>query len=199
MHTLIIGMTESGKTTIAKILCKGLKKKKKKTAVLDPLLDNEWETDFITHDKDEFLDYCKKSQNLYLFIDEGSESIGKYDVSTQWFATQSRHWGHSCFFISQGLTQMAAIIRAQCSRVICFAVSQSNIDIISEEWNIPELRGMPRLGKGEFYVIDRFNPLMKGNIDFRKQTVYYSPVESKKGTPQRAKDSTPSPPVADSI
>lgn len=183
MHTIIIGMTESGKTSIAKMICEGLKKKKKKTAVLDPLLDPDWDADFITADKDEFITHCKAQQNLYIFIDEGSESVGRYDTTMQWFATQSRHWGHSCFFISQGITQMSPIIADQSSRAIVFSVSYTNIDIIAEKWNMPELRKVPRMEKGEFYVIDRFNPLQRGKVDFAEWKAYYEPV----GTPKESK------------
>jgi energy-coupling factor transporter ATP-binding protein EcfA2 len=178
MHSLIIGMTESGKTTLAKILAAQLKKQGKKIAVLDPLNDPEWgNVDFLTNDPDEFLDYCKSNKSHYCFIDEGSISIGRNNDDMQWFPTQSRHWGHSCFFLTQGLTQLSPIVRAQCSVVFCFAVGERDTDSLAEEWREKSLKKLNKIGKGEFYIVSRFSPLRKGTIDFRKRKVYYD-VES---------------------
>lgn len=200
MHSLIIGMSESGKTTLAKIFARELKKRGKKVVVLDPLNDPDWgKVDFRTEDCDEFLDYCKNNQNLYVFIDEGSESIGRYDVEMQWFATQSRHWGHSCFFITQGCTQIAPIIRGQCRVVYCFAVGESDTKLMAEEFRKKELKFLETIPQGVFYKVSRFSELQRGVVDFKKRVVNMD-RESKKvdKASGKSKDSNPSPADADS-
>lgn len=171
MHSLIVGMTESGKTTLAKYLCKGLAKRGKKTAVLDPLIDVGWETEFQTNNPGEFLALAKKTRESYLFVDEGSVSIGRFNVPMEWLATMSRHWGHSAFFITQGMTQLGPTIRNNCSRLYLFACSKSIARLAAEEFNQPEVISADRLRVGEFFIVSRFDPLRRGSIDFKKSRI----------------------------
>ncbi len=167
MHSLIIGMTESGKTSLAKMIATDLKKRKKRVVVLDPLQD-EWDCDMQFTDSVAFLKYCQENTDLFCFIDEGGQSIGRYNKEMEWLATRSRHWGHSCFFISQGCTQLPRIIRAQCSRMYVFAVGKSDTDLLAEECRKDDLRKIEQFDKGEFFVVERFGPLKRGRIDFAK-------------------------------
>ncbi len=172
-HTLILGMTEAGKSTLAKILVKGLKETGKvKIAVLDPVLDPDWGADFITKNPEEFLEYAKKNQNHFLVIDEGGTSIGKYNAEMDWLTTTSRHWGHSSIIISHRWAQLSNTLRANVSKLFLFALSIKDTDLIADEWRQPVLREAMFL-KGEFYVVSRFGPLQKGRIDFDARKIYY--------------------------
>lgn len=181
MHSLIIGMTESGKTTLAKWFCRDLKKAGYKTAVLDPLLDEGWDCDFHTEDSDGFLAWAKNRENrtAFLFVDEGSISIGRYNVPMEWLATMSRHWGHSAFFISQGLTQLPPAVRNNCGKLYLFACADSVNKLAAEEFNEKALRGADRLPKLHFFVVSRFSELLRGRLDFAECTAY-----ADKSTPQ---------------
>lgn len=170
-HYIIIGMTESGKTTLAKIVCRKTSEKAK-TAVLDPLRSQDWGATFQTDDPDEFLKYLRENKSHVVFVDEGATTIGRFNEEMEWLATQSRHWGHSCFFISQRATQMATTIRHQCSKAYIFAVGSKDAEMFAEEWNEPGLKNLPRIQKGEFYLVSRFGALQKGSIDFEKGLVY---------------------------
>jgi len=165
-HSLIVGMTESGKTTLAKILCSRLKKRGILTAVLDPLKDNGWHADFVTDNVEAFNTYCKANKSHVLFIDEGGLTVGRYDTEMQWYATMSRHWGHSCYFISQGVTQLAPIIRQQASKYYVFACGESNTRLIAEECREPDLKECSRIGKGEFFIVSRFENMKRARIEY---------------------------------
>lgn len=169
MHHLIIGMTECGKTTLAKMICGNLKKRGKKTAVLDPLYDEGWNCDFQTSNSDEFLTWAKSNRSAYLFIDEGSVSIGRYNVPMQWLATMSRHWGHSSYFISQGFTQLPPMVRDNCQVLYLFTAADSVNKIAAEEFNKKELRNAESLDKGHFYKVLRYGKISKFSIDFSKK------------------------------
>lgn len=151
MHSLILGMTEMGKTTLARALSAAYRKQGFKNIVLDPLRDPRWSADFITSDGDEFLDIAKRSKRCMLFMDEGSESVGRYNFEMQWTATQSRHWGHSSHFIAQGAVQLAPIVRDQCSRVFLFCCGARNGKLLAEEFNAPELDLCVSLLPGEYF------------------------------------------------
>ena len=73
-HSLILGMTESGKTTIAKELAKRLKSSGHPVIVLDPMHD-AWEADFQTDDQNEFLNVFWQAQKCHVFIDESGGAI----------------------------------------------------------------------------------------------------------------------------
>lgn len=162
-HVLILGMTESGKTTLAKKLCKDYQKRKIACIVLDPLRDPGWsdapDSDlfFQTVDKDEFLATVKASQRCAVFIDESGESVGQYDTTMHWLATRGRHYGHNCHFISQRGQQIAKTVRDQCGRLFLFTCSLTDAKILADEWNKPVLREAHMLEQGEFFIVGRFS------------------------------------------
>ena len=164
-HKFIVGMTASGKTTLAKMIASQMFSRGNQCLVLDPLLD-EWPDGCeVTEKSDEFLKLCKSKKRCILFVDEGASSVGRYNNEMQWLATQSRHWGHVCVFISQGVTQIAPIIRQQCDTFIVFACGQSNRKLIAEETD-NDLVIDTKLKKGEFWHISRFEPIKRGKIHF---------------------------------
>lgn len=149
-HSLIAGMTEHGKTTLARGMCSDYIDMGYYTIVLDPLKDPRWRATFITDDGEEFLYMAKRATKCMLFLDEGSESVGRYNVPMQWTATQARHWGHSSHFIMQEAIQIAPIIRSQCTRVFLFASGKRAGKTLAEEFNAPELELCTSLRRGEY-------------------------------------------------
>jgi hypothetical protein len=155
-HVLIVGTTECGKTTLARQLSAYYKRNGFGVLVLDPLNDPRWSYDFITDDSAEFLDVYWRSRRCIAFMDEGGESVGRYDTAMQQTATRGRHWGHSNHFIAQDPTQLAPVVRSQCSHVFAFALSVRQSKILAEEFNEPLLEGCPRLMQGEYIHAQRF-------------------------------------------
>lgn len=182
MHTLVIGMTESGKTTLVKWLTKSMKKRGVKVAVLDPLMDPEWDADFITDKSDEFLKYVKTNKQHVLVVDESGSAIGRYNEAMNWLATTSRHLGHSTFFIMQGATQVDPIVRGQCRKCFMFTCAGPIAKNIAIEYNEPKVSVADKLKKGEFYMIDRFSELVRGRVDWDSQDVKIEDVPEGVGT-----------------
>lgn len=171
MHTLVIGMSGSGKTTLVKWLTAAMKKKGIKVAVLDPLLDPEWNADFITSDSAEFMRYVKQNKSHVLVVDESGSAIGRYNEAMNWLATTSRHLGHTTFFIMQGATQVDPIIRGQCSKCFMFTCAGPISDKIAIEMNEPKVSKGSRLKKGCFYLIDSYQELIQGRLDWATKSV----------------------------
>lgn len=163
-HSLILGMTESGKTTLAKALAKNYQQEGIKVLVLDPLSDPDWGADFQTSNQDEFLEVYWNSKRCMAFIDEAGESVGRYNKVMEKTATRGRHWGHSNHYISQRGTQIAATIRDQCSNLFLFTSSLKDCKIHSEEWNKKELLNGSSLKQGEFYHATRYGLISKGKM-----------------------------------
>jgi hypothetical protein len=163
-HVLILGMTMSGKTSLAKQLAAKYREAGVKVGVLDPLCDPEWNADFQTHDTDEFLSMFWASRQCAWFIDEAGESVGRYDEVMVKTATRGRHWGHRNHYISQRGTQLSRTVRDQCSQLFLFTTSLDDCKIHSSEWNKPELKTAMSLPQGEYFHCGRFSPLARGKL-----------------------------------
>ena len=163
-HSLILGMTESGKTTLAKRLANAYRSRGFKIIVLDPLSDPEWCADFRTDDVEQFLNTFWNSRKCMAFIDEAGESVGTYDKVMIKTATKGRHWGHSVHFISQRGTQVARTVRDQCSHLFLFTTAMQDSKIHANEWNNPTLTQANLLQKGEYFHATRFGKLEKGEL-----------------------------------
>jgi hypothetical protein len=163
-HSLIFGMTESGKTTFATQLARAHKASGFGVIVLDPMLDPRWRCDFLTASADEFLRVFWGSQRCMAFIDEAGESVGRYDELMVRTATKGRHWGHSCHYLSQRGALLNRTVRDQCSHLFLFATSSEDCKLHAAEWNKPQLREGSSLLQGEYFHATRFGVLESGSI-----------------------------------
>lgn len=169
MHSLILGATESGKSTLAKRLCKTFVARKKGVLVLDPL-GSEWPTSEVFTEPEMFIPYFWACSNRMVFIDESGESVGRVNQEMIKTGTRGRHNGHSVFFITQSRTQLSPILRRQCSQLFCFAIGEDEAEFLSKEWICPELLKAPSLPQGEFYWVRRFWQGQAGG--FRKMSAF---------------------------
>lgn len=164
-HVLILGITSTGKTTLATDeLCPLYKSQGTSIIVLDPDLRKEWgvpnlndikkgesiTVGVMTDDPEKFLEICKKNQSCALFIDESGQTIGRYAGPMQWVATNSRKWGHKAHFITQRATQLDPTIRAQCTSIFLFKQSVDDAKILAREFVAPELMESCNLLRGEY-------------------------------------------------
>lgn len=156
-HSLILGMTESGKTTLSKRMSATYKKNEYGILVLDPMCDPGWSADFQTADPDEFLKVFWDSRGCMVFIDESGDMVGRYDQAMQQTATKGRHWGHSVHFLSQRGAQINRTVRDQCSNLFLFNTAKKDAELHAHEWNQPELENANVLPKGEYYHVVRFD------------------------------------------
>lgn len=166
-HVLIIGMTESGKTTLAKELNKRYRAQGTASIVLDPLNDPGWQAGedcFQTRDKKRFLEVVKNSRSCNVFVDEAGESVGQYATEMHWLGTRARHYGHSAHFICQRTVQVATTVRDQCKTLYLFNVSKKDSITLADEWNREIIKDSFKLGQGEFFIIRKFKPVQYGKM-----------------------------------
>jgi tRNA uridine 5-carbamoylmethylation protein Kti12 len=175
MHSLLVGMTQSGKTTLAKLIAWRLKEQGHPVAVLDPFEDESWKADFITSNSEEFLEKMQHLKDHFIFVDETAQSIGRYNEPMNWLATTARHLGHSSFFICHRFTQLDPVIRANAERSFVFATDRASAEMLAMEWNQPELIGLPKFRKGQFAIVSRFRKMELCAIDFGTKKVEYLP------------------------
>ena len=151
MHVLILGITQSGKTTLAFKLAKIYKSKGISLLILDPDLRKEWGADFITDDPEFYLTVVKLNSKCALFVDESGQMIGRYSGAMSWLATNSRKWGHKAHFIAQRATQIDPLVRGQCTSVFLFKQSVLDSKILASEYVCDELKNANTLTQGEYF------------------------------------------------
>lgn len=169
-HSLILGMTESGKTTFAKRSAAAYQARGIKTIVLDPLKDPAWNADFQTSNPEDFLDKVWSSRCCAVFIDEAGDSVGRFDAAMVKTATRGRHWGHNLHYISQRGTMLARTVRDQCSNLILFCTALEDCKIHAREWNNPQLLQGAALPQGSYMAVTRFGALKKYSLFVKEKT-----------------------------
>lgn len=172
MHSLIIGTTESGKTTLAKSLARQYRAKGIKIIVLDPLRDPEWPADYMARTLEDFLRVAKASRRCALFVDESGRALGKYNVEAEWTTTMARHWGHASHIIAQRAEQVAPTVRGQCGQAFIFRVSSDDAKSMANEYADATLRGACSLAQFHFYHATRFGAPVVRRIDRRTGKIY---------------------------
>lgn len=149
-HTLILGITESGKTTLARKLAARYRLKGIPVLVLDPYSSKEWGAHFITEEPEQFFAVVKNSRSCALFVDECGHWSEDHEPVIKWLATNSRHYGHNCHFITQRAAQISPTVRAQCSNIFLFKQSFQDSKALAQEFVADALLDAQTLSKGEY-------------------------------------------------
>jgi len=167
-HLLIVGMTDSGKSTLACQLSHAYHRAGIGVIVLDPMLDARWKADVLTGDRGYFLSLLSNpaTRRCAVFVDECGEMIGHYKKEMFFLATQGRHFGHNCHFVTQRAKQLSPTVRDQCSYLALFACSLDDGIEMSRNFNRPMLRNTNTLQKGEYFFCGRWGEIKHLKVDF---------------------------------
>jgi DNA helicase HerA-like ATPase len=150
MHVLILGITGTGKTTLAFRLAAEYRQNNINVLVLDPDLRTGWNADFITDNPETFLEVVKVNKSCALFIDESGQMIGRYSREMAWLATNARKWGHKSHFITQRASQLDPTIRNQCTSIFLFKQSLDDTKNLVNEFCSNDLEQAHTLRIGEY-------------------------------------------------
>lgn len=154
MHNLIIGITASGKSTLAKKIASDLHERKYPVLVLDSVLDAAWKCTFITDNQDDFLYITENSEKCFLFIDESADYVHHYNKVMHKLATRYRHKGHTCFFICQRATMISPNIRTNCTKLFLFKSVFTDCKLLSDDFITDRVFESTEFSKGEFLYIN---------------------------------------------
>ena len=164
-HVLIIGQTESGKTTFARSLVPAYKKAGINVIVYDPLLDPRWNADYISNDLSEFLRTYWNSRQCAVYFDESGEACEQERHEMTKTATRGRHWGHRNHYIAQRSVLIPRTIRDQCTTLVLFNSGLEDCKIHAAEWNEPAIKEQgPFLPAGEYFHKPRMSPARRGKL-----------------------------------
>lgn len=154
-HAAIIGMTGSGKTTLAVAQARAYRTSGVPVLVLDPFASPAWPASWITDDPAAFLAKARASRRCALFVEEAGD-FGR-DPAFAWLFTQARHWGHLTVYVSQYHAQVPPIVRSNCERLFLFRVSGRSADFWADDFCQPEIATLAaRLERYQFVLAGRY-------------------------------------------
>ena len=188
-HSLILGITESGKTTLARSLSNEYRRMGSGVIVLDPLRDPRWQADHLVTDADEFLSLVWRSRSCMLFIDEAGDMIGRYDNAMQRIVTRGRHWGHSAHIITQRGAQLPPTVRNQCRYLFLFCTARADCEVLAREFNQDELLDGNKLAQGEYFFASRFGKVERRKITLGAQSHDETATDSRRADSRIRSDS----------
>lgn len=170
-HTIICGITMSGKTTICQIYANELVKAGKNVAVVDPYASQKWGNVKFVDTAEELVAFLRENKSYYFFIDESSMMLDRYDTTLYWLATNSRHYGHSGFFICQRVQQIHPNIRQQCVKAVIFKTAKSDSKTLGEDYAAEIVEEAASLKQFEFIKVSGFGEHIKGRVDVVKRKI----------------------------
>jgi len=167
MHSLIVGISDSGKSTAAHMLAADYLRHKVGVLVLDPH-QQKWPCTRMFTDPLLFLAAAKASRRCALFIEEAGECIGrgKHAREMQWITTGARKWGHSTYLIAQRAQQIELTIRAQCTRGYIFRQSEDDAKALCGTFADKRLMEATQLQEYEFLYVKTFGDVRR--MKFKK-------------------------------
>jgi DNA polymerase III delta prime subunit len=180
-HSLIIGVTESGKTTLARALARELAGKKQTVIVYDPVgtitAGGGWpESAKIFQDEKEFWKYLDRDDigHAHIFVDEAGDLFNLSKRENYWLLTRGRHFGFFVYMICQRPTMIAPSARTQAATCYMFRLANSDAKEIcadmGHDWPLSdkdiETGEYLQLDQGDFYV------LHSGRVEYERENIF---------------------------
>ncbi len=161
-HVLIVGMTESGKSSLARAMARDYEQAGHTPIVLDVTRNRGWGSTAISFcDPDEFLLYVRnpaKCLRQPIFIEESGLSVDKFDTRYQWLTTFSRHHGLRCHIVAQRAEMVSKTVRSQCANLIAFGLPFDDAKAYAREYNGPEIMQCTTFRPGTYIHKTRYDP-----------------------------------------
>jgi len=184
-HTLFAGVTESGKTTMARYFARNFARQGHRIIVYDPVGTNTagggWpESAVMFDDVDKFMAYCDRPDvyHAHIFVDEAGDHFGVSDKDNHWLFRRGRHKGFFMYPIAQRPKMLAPNVRTQCSTAYIFRLAMSDADEIGADLGHSKLSNIvSTLDTGDYLMLKSGRPqIERGNIF---QTLNAKPKVSK--------------------
>lgn len=127
MHSLYVGVTLSGKTTLARAVSRELRRKQQTVIVFDPMrtetAGGDWgEGAYIFDQEENFLTMMQdeRTARTHVFVDEADMVFNHGRMENFWMLTRGRHYGFEMNLISQRPKLLHPTVRDQCTRLYMF-------------------------------------------------------------------------------
>lgn len=170
MHTLICGVTMTGKTTLAHYFASLFAGMGHNVIVFDPIgtrtASGSWpESAVIFDEPTEFMEYMNNSdvKHAHVFIDEADEVFSLSQRENYWLLKKGRHFGLFIYLITQRPKMVAPTCRKQCGKAYLFRLAMDDMREIAADYGHSDIHKIP-LDTGDCIgllsgrsAIERFN------------------------------------------
>ncbi len=168
MHWLVIGMTESGKSSLLKELGSSLREAGQEVIACNPTGEAgytrrdkygragaEWETrdpaELVREAHKRF--YADRKKRRFLITDEAYEIFPRGGSENLWLVTSGRHVGFTVIAGTQASQQIEPRARTQFGGLYCFRCALTDAKFAADQWGKRELLGAPDLPTGHYFRV----------------------------------------------
>lgn len=153
---LIVGVSESGKTELAKRL---IKESQIPVFIRDPVGASWPRCDAMFETSEELRELLRKQnkQPCIVIVDEAADFFSVGQHYNHWIFTRGRHDAMLPIAIGQRIKMMAPNVREQATDLYVFESSIEASAILAEAYNMDELNRATDLKQGEFFHVRRMN------------------------------------------
>lgn len=165
-HWLYCGVTESGKTTLARFHARRLADAKWPVIVYDPVrtgtTGGDWPSSAVLYtDPKIFLHEINKAKNAYVFVDESPDVFSHEMRENHWLLRRGRHRGLYLRLISTRPMMVHPNVRTQCKRVFMFRMSPSDAADIANDFGHDRYVVSKELDKGDCIMLEAGTPAIE--------------------------------------
>ena len=152
-RVLIVGVSESGKTTLANRL---IAESPYPVYIRDPL-GSEWSRDDGRFETEhELRAFVQNAQSpCVAVIDEANDFFTRSTPENAWIFTRGRHFGILPIAITHYVKMIVPVVRDQATDLYVFESSIQTADLLAEMYNQPGLCDAPSLKQGEYMHVRR--------------------------------------------
>lgn len=158
MHSLYVGVTLSGKTTLARYISRQLRANGQTVGVFDPMgtptRGGGWgDGAHVFNDESQFLAWVGDDRVMrsHLFIDEADLVVNHARPENLWLLTRGRHYGFSVNLITQRPAMLHPTARGQATRLYMFRLARKDRQLLGQEKGFDDFDAID-LDAGEFIV-----------------------------------------------
>lgn len=157
MHLFVLGLSKTGKSTLARAIASGFKKRGTGVIVCDPM-SGKWDADFVTADFGEFVRVYEKSRSCLAVVDECHLIADA--TEKRWLMSMNavgRHYGNTNLMIGHRVTSVPKSARMLAERFLVFKQAPDDAREIYGDYPHDLIRELPTLQRGEYLDFDTFN------------------------------------------
>lgn len=159
MHSLICGVTQSGKTTLARSIARAAELAGHRIIVFDPVgtgtAGGDWPASAVVFDEpDEFMEYVNRPDvsHAHIFIDEADEVFSLSDRGNFWLPKKGRHFGLQLYLITQRPKMIAPTARKQVGVCYMFRLALDDAKELAADFGFSDAHKI-MLDTGDFLVL----------------------------------------------
>jgi hypothetical protein len=162
-HTLIVGATLTGKTSLAKKFAETRIKSRAhvpnfRQVALDPL-GSQWpEGVAVVDDWAELMleiEIMRENEEVAcIYIDEANTQFSHGDREKLWLMLRGRHFGHDLTVITQYPTLLSPAARGQCGNLHVFQIGKQSARMLAEDYACDDILRAPELRRGEWLAVE---------------------------------------------